>query len=126
MTRELVINVVTEDLLGPMVASSSEVEPDVDEFELAAVESLPSVLVKPKRVAKAPVQMECRTHQIIEISPGIVDLVIAEVLLFHIDDSLPLGDDLHIPAAAIRPLARLGGSEYGALGDIQNVKRPAK
>lgn len=125
-TRELVVNVVTEKSLDPMVASSSEVGPEVNEFTLAGVESVESVLIKPPRVKSAPIQMECRTHQIIEISPGIVDLVIAEVVLFHIDEELPLDENLHIPAEAIRPLARLGGNAYGTLGEIHQRKRPAK
>ena len=123
-TRELVVNVVTESNLDAMVQTSADYPPDVDELAKAELTAIDSIKVKPPRVAEAPIQMECRTHQIIEISPGIVDLVIAEVVLFHIADHLPVGKDLHIPANAIRPVARLGGSEYGFLGELQNVTRP--
>jgi flavin reductase (DIM6/NTAB) family NADH-FMN oxidoreductase RutF len=124
VTRELVVNVVTEADLDPMVATSGEYGPEVDEFERCGVVAAPSQLVKPPRVASAPIAMECRTREIFEVSPGIVDLVIAEVVLFHVADGLPIDDELRIPAEALRPLARLGGNDYAALGAVHRRTRP--
>lgn len=123
-TRELVINVVSEPLLDTMVLTSGEYGPEVDEFELAKVDTLPSVKVKPPRVAAAPIQLECVTREIFEVSPGIVDLVIAEIVLFHVADGLPVRDDLYIPAQSFRPVARLGAHDYTTLGAIREVPRP--
>ena len=123
-TGELVVNVVTEASLHKMVATSAEVGPEVDELELAGLTTVDSVLVKPPRVAEAPVQMECRTREIFEVSPGIVDLIIAEVLLFHVSDELAIDDELRIDAASLKPVGRLGGNEYALLGEIKHVPRP--
>jgi flavin reductase (DIM6/NTAB) family NADH-FMN oxidoreductase RutF len=123
-TRELVINVVTERNIDKMVQTSAEWPPEVDEFERAGLTPLASERVKPPRVAESPIQMECRTREIFEVSPGIVDLVIAEVLLFHVADELPVDEQLCIPADAVRPVARLGGEEYALLGAIQRIPRP--
>ncbi len=123
-TRELVINVVTEAELDTMVATSAEHPPEVDELALAKLTPVPSVTVKPPRVAEAPIQLECRTHAIYEVSPGIVDLLIAEILLVHVADGLTVRDDLYIDAQSYRPVARLGGDDYTTLGTVRQVKRP--
>jgi flavin reductase (DIM6/NTAB) family NADH-FMN oxidoreductase RutF len=123
-TGELVVNVVTEANLHAMVQTSGDYPPEVDELARAGLTPLASTLVKPPRVAESPIQMECRTRQIFEVSPGIVDLVIAEVVMFHIADELSIDDDLHVAAPSIRPVARLGGSQYALLGDILEVPRP--
>ena len=123
-TREFVVNVVTERHLDPMVATSGDYPPDVDEFERVGLTAVDSTAVRPPRVAEAPIAMECRTREIFEVSLGMVDLVIGEVVMFHVADELPLSDELHIPAAALAPLARLGGQDYATLGEITERARP--
>lgn len=123
-TRELVVNVVTEPNLEAMVHTSGDFAPDVDELALAGLTAVPSVLVKPPRVKEAPVAMECKTREIFEISPGIVDLVIAEVVMFHVADELPIDDDLKISGAALRTVGRLGGDEYALQGELIKRGRP--
>ncbi len=123
-TREFVVNIVTEANLAAMNDTSGDYPPEVNEFEVAALTPIPSVRVKPPRVAEAPVQLECRTREIFELSPGIVDLVIGEVVMFHVADELPIDGDLHIPGGALRAVARLGGSDYATLGEIKSLPRP--
>ncbi|MBW2529770.1 MAG: flavin reductase family protein [Deltaproteobacteria bacterium] len=123
-TGEFVVNVVTERHLDAMVQSSADYPPEVDEFEKAGVVAAPSELVRPPRVAEAPIAMECRTREIFEVSPGIVDLLIGEVVLFHVADDLPIDEDLHIPAAALGPIGRLGGQDYAPLGTVVQRPRP--
>ncbi len=123
-TRELVINIVTEAQLDNMVRTSGEYPPELDEIALVGVTPLPSVKVKPSRIAEAPIQLECRTREILEISPGIVDIIIAEIILVHVSDELPITADLSIPTESFRPVGRLGGEHYTTLGAIREVKRP--
>jgi flavin reductase (DIM6/NTAB) family NADH-FMN oxidoreductase RutF len=122
-TGELVVNIVTEPNLEKMVHTAGEFPPEVDELTLAGLTPIPSMLVKPPRVAEAPVQLECRTREIFELSPGIVDLVIAEVVMFHIADNLPITDDLLISGEDLRTVGRLGGTEYLVGGEVRQVKR---
>jgi len=123
-TREFVVNVVTERNLDHMVQTSGDYAPDVDEFAVVGLTPVPSALVKPPRVAEAPIAMECRTREIFEISPGIVDLLIGEVVMFHIADELTVSAELTIAAEELRPLARLGGEDYAALGLVSKRARP--
>lgn len=123
-TGELVINIVTEAQLENMVRTSGEYPPELDEIELVGVTPLPSIKVKAPRIAEAPIQLECRTRQILEISPGIVDLIIAEIVLVHVADGIPVSDNLFIPTESFQPVARLGGQRYATLGSIRDIERP--
>jgi flavin reductase (DIM6/NTAB) family NADH-FMN oxidoreductase RutF len=123
-TGEFVINVVTVGQLDAMVQTSGDYPPEVDELREAGLTAVPSEMVRPARIAEAPIAMECRTREIFEVSPGVVDLVIGEVVLFHVSDELPIDDDLRISAAALEPLCRLGGEQYATLGTILERPRP--
>ncbi|MCA9623869.1 MAG: flavin reductase family protein [Myxococcales bacterium] len=123
-TGELVVNVVTEPLLERMVKTSGDYPPEVSEFDEAGVTPLASVIVEPPRVAEAPVQLECRTREIFEISPGIADLVIAEIVMVHLAEDLPIDDELIIDPRGLRTVARLGGRHYALQGELREIDRP--
>ena len=66
-TGEFVCNMATWDLRDPMSQTSRPVPPEVDEFELAGLETQPSELVKPPRVKASPIHLECVYHQTLEL-----------------------------------------------------------
>jgi flavin reductase (DIM6/NTAB) family NADH-FMN oxidoreductase RutF len=74
----------------------------------------PSRLVKAPRVAESPVAFECTHFQTVRLpgDDGSADnyLVIGRVVGIHIDDRFI--DDGRVNTAAMRPIARLGYSEY--------------
>ena len=114
-TGEFVYNMATYDLRDAVNRSAAEVPPETDEFDLAGVTKIPSVLVKPSRVAESPVQFECRYHQTVRLPGngimGTVDVVIGRVVLVHIKDDV-IGPDGRLDVLRIRPLARLGYYDY--------------
>jgi hypothetical protein len=59
-TGEFVGNLVTLTLADGMHKTAFEHPPEIDEFEAAGQEKAPSVVVRPPRVALAPVAMECK------------------------------------------------------------------
>lgn len=92
-TGEFVWNLATRPQAEVMNASCAAVGPEVDEFELAGIEKLPSHLVKPARVAGSPVQFECKVTQIIRLTTKEgreLDqwLVMGEAVGIHIDRAL--------------------------------------
>jgi flavin reductase (DIM6/NTAB) family NADH-FMN oxidoreductase RutF len=114
-TGEFVWNMATYDLREAVNRTSQEFPPEVDEFETAGLEKLPSLVVKPPRVAASPVHFECRHLQTIRIpgngEMGSADIVIGRVVKIHIaDDALTADGRLDI--AHIKPLARLGYYDY--------------
>ena len=112
-TREVVINMVSFDMVHQTSLSSTEYPEGVNEFEKAGFTMLKSDIVKPFRVAESPVQMECKVNDIIElgIEGGAGNLVICEVVKFHIDEDI-LNEDGSINQEKLDLVARAGGSYY--------------
>jgi flavin reductase (DIM6/NTAB) family NADH-FMN oxidoreductase RutF len=124
-TNEFVVNIVTEELLQAMNASSIEAPPDFDEFNYAGLTLAPSVMIKPPRVKESPIHYECRVKQIIDISdqPGGASIVIGSILHIHVDDGVMFGED-KIDLTALKPIGRLMGSGYCRVTDIIEIERP--
>ena len=123
-TGEFVINVVPEALAEAMNATSAEVAPEVDEFELARLTMQASMTVKPPRVNESPLALECRYIQTVELGtpPGQASLVIGEVLSFHVDDSLLT--EGKVDQTKLRVIGRLSGDLYCRTRDVFSMKRP--
>lgn len=111
--KEVVINVVTYDIVQQMSLASSPYAPNIDEFEKAGFTKLKSETVKPYRVAESPVQFECKVNEIIELGKegGAGNLVICEVTKIHIDEQV-LDDNGKIDQYKIDLVARMGGNWY--------------
>lgn len=124
-TGEFVVNIVSEELALPMIATSVEIAAEVNEFELAGLATAPSVAVKPPRVADSPIHFECKLSQIVEIGnqPGGGSVVIGEIVHLHVDERVLLGED-KINLAALKPIGRLAGSAYARVTDIFEAERP--
>lgn len=129
-TREFVWNLVDRDCAEAMNASSASVAPDVDEFALAQVDSLPSGKVTPPRVAGSPVQFECRLSQIVQLTaadatPVPAWLVMGEVVAIHIAERVIVDGSFSTTAA--RPVLRGGGwGDYFEVSEaaLFRMKRP--
>ncbi len=125
-TGEFVVNLATWELREAVNASSANVAYGVDEFALAKLTKAPSRLVKAPRVAESPVALECRLFQIVDLpdDTGKVGdrLVIGRVIGIHIDDRYI--HDGRVDTAALRPIARLGYSEYATVAEVWRMRRP--
>lgn len=121
-TNELVVNIVTESMAEAMVKCSGEWPSDVNEFDISGLTPLPSIRVRPPRVAESPLSMECRLVQIVRVGEPSTAIVLAEVQLMHADESV-LTNGLPDPEK-LRPLARLGGDLYASLGEFRSIPRP--
>lgn len=111
---EVVINICDYNMVQQVSLASCEFPKEVDEFTKAGFTKEASVLVKPPRVKESPVQLECK---VIEVKPlgtegGAGNLVIAEVLLMHIDDAILNEEKTMIDQTKLHHVARLGGDWY--------------
>ncbi|MGX9964629.1 flavin reductase family protein [Roseomonas sp. F4] len=113
---EFVVNVATEATMEAMHLSAQEFPPDESEVEALGLELLPSRRVKPPRLAATPVQMECRLDQAVVLGRGVNTLYIGEIVAFHLSSTV--FDGSRVDSAKMRPVARLGGPYYAALGEI--------
>ena len=110
---EVVINVVTYDMVQQTSLSSSAYPKGVNEFEKAGFTMLPSEMVKPPRVKESPIQLECKVKQVIELgqTAGAGNLVICEIVLIHISESV-LNDKKFIDQNKLDLVGRLGANWY--------------
>jgi flavin reductase (DIM6/NTAB) family NADH-FMN oxidoreductase RutF len=110
---ECVINIVDHNIVYKVNQASAEYVKGVNEFTEAGLTELPSLHIKPPRVAESPVQLECVVKQIIPLGdgPGAGNLILAEVKTIHFRDDLL--DDAGNPIQENFDLvARLGGGWY--------------
>lgn len=122
-TGECVVHIADEELSEKMVQTSGDWSYGANEFEQAGLESIPSIHVKPPRLKNAPVAMEAKVTQIVPVEGTASTMVLGQVLCFHIREDL-LRDNGGIDPNRLKPVARLGGTEYTTLGKVFSLVRP--
>ncbi len=126
-TGELVVNVVSADLAEAMNASSVESGPEHDEFDFAGLEQAVSTVVRAPRVAAARAHLEARLVDVVPVfdDDGMAHnhVVFARIVHVHVDDAL-FTPPHRVDVAALAPLARLAGLDYGRLGALFSLARP--
>lgn len=113
---EYVINVVTDDMLAPMHASSEWLAPDQSEAEAQDLRLATSEHVRVPRLADVKVSMEMVHERTIEFSPTGGQFVVGRVVAWHIDESVM--KDGRIDTELLRPVGRLAGPRYSGLADV--------
>jgi len=126
VTGEFVFNLATYDLRTEMNITGSDHAEHFSEAELAGLEMVPSRKVKPPRVARSPIALECIYNKTIDLvqsngKKSVSALVIGEVVNVHIDDAVIVNGNIDM--ARIRPLARLGYMDYTSVDNIFTMYR---
>ncbi|NOJ48074.1 flavin reductase family protein [Bradyrhizobium archetypum] len=118
--EEYVVHIADSSLMNAVHESSTEHPPDVSEVEELRLSTLPGERVKVRRLAAAPIAMECRFRQCLEFGDTRSRLIVGEVLVFHIRDGLL--NNGKIETEALDPIARIAGPRYAKLGEIVTLK----
>jgi len=123
---EVVINIVTYDMVQQMSLSSCEFAKDTNEFDKAGFTMQAATLIKPPMVKESKIKLECRVTEVKPLGKqgGAGNLVIAEVLMIHIDETV-LGEADKIDQTKLQLVARLGGNWYCKV-DESNLFKVAK
>ena len=124
LTKDFVINLVTEALAEPMNQTAGEYPPEVDEFRVAGLNPTRADFVKSPLLAESPVNMECRLLQILEYGkfPRINNFVIGEIIQVHVKDEF--WGDGEIQSSKLQAIGRMGGDQYCRTRDVFEMKRP--
>jgi flavin reductase (DIM6/NTAB) family NADH-FMN oxidoreductase RutF len=128
-TGEFVVNMATYELREVMNASSAEFGSGVSEPERVGIAMAQCRNVKPPRVARSPVALECKYNTTVrltsadgQLNPS--SLVIGEVVGVHVDDSVIV--DGRVDVVKMRPIARLGYMDYSVVDEFFTILRPPK
>lgn len=124
---EVVVNIVSYNMVQQASLSSCEFPKGTDEFVKAGFTAEASQMIRPPRVKESPVQMECK---VLEVKPlgserGAGNLVIAEVLVMHIHENI-LNEKGTIDQLKMDVVARFGGNWYARVNahNLFEVEKP--
>jgi flavin reductase (DIM6/NTAB) family NADH-FMN oxidoreductase RutF len=108
-TGEFVVNICAREFIGRINETARSLPPEDNELEVYGFTPLPSVLVKPPRIAEAPVQLECRLHSTLGHGEGPLSslYIAAEVVMFHVREEI-LGIDGQVDPQKFSYVGRLG------------------
>jgi len=123
-TREFVVNLVSEDAAKAMNITAIEFESSVNELAEAQLATLPSVRVKPPRIAASPVSIECALLQIVDLGPD-NGLVLGRVLAMHVRDEFVLDPAKHyVDTPNLKLIGRMHGTGwYARTSDLFKMER---
>ncbi len=110
---EVTINMVSYDMVNQMSLASSDYARGVNEFVKSGFTEAASDVVRPPRVAEAPVSMECVVDQVIPLGdgPSAGNLVLARVLRMHVQEGMLDAQGLPDPVL-LDLVGRHGGNWY--------------
>ncbi|HEX2630212.1 MAG TPA: flavin reductase family protein, partial [Chitinophagaceae bacterium] len=124
---EVVINVVTYEMVQQVSLASCEFPKGTNEFIKAGFTAEPATLIKPPMVKESKVKLECKVNEIKPLGTegGAGNLVICEVLRMHIADDL-LDANKKIDQRKLHHIARLGGDWYCVVNEsnLFQVEKP--
>nr|WP_087574022.1 flavin reductase family protein [Sphingomonas sp. CDS-1] len=124
-TGEFVVNLVCEADAEKMNLCSVDAPADVSEIDYAGVETTPSVVVAPPRIASSPVSFECRKVAAMDIG-AMQTVVIGEILMAHIrDEFISDKERVYFDTPAMKLIGRTHGSGwYVRNSDSFQMERP--
>ena len=124
---EVVINIVTYDMVQQVSLASCEFPKGTNEFIKAGFTQEPATLVKPPMVKESKVKLECKINEVKPLGTegGAGNLIICEVLVIHIDYSL-LDANKKLDQRKINHVARLGADWYCKVDEsnLFHVQKP--
>jgi flavin reductase (DIM6/NTAB) family NADH-FMN oxidoreductase RutF len=111
---EVVINICDYDMVQRVSLASCEYPKGIDEFIKTGFTKEPATVVTPPMVKEAKVKLECGVREIKSLGEegGAGQLVIAEVLVMHVDESILNAEGTMIDQTKLHHIARLGGDWY--------------
>ncbi|MGB0959455.1 MAG: flavin reductase family protein [Halocynthiibacter sp.] len=121
-TKEFCVNIVAADDIDRMNATSDTFPKHISEFDAANIERAPCERINVARVANAPVNLECKLSQVVQIEGADNHVVFGEVIAVHMRDDCIVNGRFDI--STFTPLARLGYRDYTSVEHIFSVTRP--
>ncbi|MET3998944.1 flavin reductase family protein [Marinobacterium sp. MBR-109] len=124
--KRCVIHIAADQQAQMVSDSAAELARGDSELVLAGQTLVPFDGTDLMRLKGVPVAIACRLHQHLEVGNRPQNLLLVEVERIWIDDAV-CGRDakgrMRFEAGRIKPLARLGGSEYARLGELFSIRR---
>lgn len=112
-TGEFVVNLVDEALAERMNVCDVPFPTGVNELEMAELHPVPSVEVRPPRIAESPVSFECKRITGLSLGPRST-LEVGRVIHIHIRDDLVDSEKFYVQTDKMRLIGRMHGRGWYA------------
>lgn len=122
-----VIHIAHRELLPALNASSAELPAGVSELSAGGLAKVPFGDFSLPRLAECRVAYGCRLFQVVELGPLPQAMILGRVEQVYIDDAVVEQGEagrFKVDARRLDPVSRLGGDEYGLLGEVVSLPRP--
>jgi flavin reductase (DIM6/NTAB) family NADH-FMN oxidoreductase RutF len=120
---QFVVHMVDEALAGGMSKCAIPFPPGTSETAYAGLELVDSSVVRPRRIAAAPVAFECERIDLVKLGPGRF-IAIGRVLVMHVRDGLMDPATRRIDMDLYQPIGRLVAPFYTRTGDRFPMEDP--
>ena len=126
-TKEFVVNIMNEWYLESANHSCGDFPPEVSEWNVTGLKTLPSKKVTPPRCASSACHMECKLIHTYDVknASGLVTttIIIGQIVMWHVVERL-LDDNANpsIRFEGYKPVSRLGGNDYSLIDASHGVK----
>ncbi|MDN6066095.1 MAG: flavin reductase family protein [Staphylococcus equorum] len=126
-TEEFVVHITDETIVEEVNKTAAPIERTSNELERTNLTYIDSELVSVPGIQQAKIRMECKLNRIIPLGDPQEgsDLIIGEVVMFHIDDDVYF-EDSKIDTQALTAISRLAGKDYASLGETFTIVRPTE
>ena len=124
VTKECVVNIVSEELAEVMNASCGDYAPEISEFTVLGIESAPSQRVNVAGVKAANVRFECILREVVSISslPMGGHLMLLDVVNIFVNESVLVAGQ--IAPHLLNTIGKLGGDLYSTTHERFEMTRP--
>lgn len=127
-TGECVINIVSENMMPAVNATSIDAPYGVSEWTISGLHQAPSATVTPSRVQESVFSIEGKLTDMKEfenLKPGmsIAAVGIVEATRFWVREDAINEDRSHVDLKVLRPIAQLGGISYARITETFELPR---
>ena len=125
-TGEFVVNLIDRQMAEAMNNCAVDFPPEVSEFDVTGMNRAPCKMVDVKRIAEAPVALECRQTFTIKLNRN-RDICLGEVVYMHVRDDIIDAKARRINIENYEIVARLFADYYAGITDpfaLQRIDMP--
>lgn len=126
-TGDFVVHITDEDNVQDINETAAPLAYGDSELSRTELSLLTSTTIKTPGIKDAKMRFECKLSQMILLGDVLdgADLIIGEIVTYHIDDSIYEGN-FKINPHALQAVSSLAGNDYAKLGGIFTIDRPEK
>lgn len=119
------VSLATEENIAKVVKCAADLPHGESEFDHAGLTARMCTRIRAPYMAESPVHFECETIEVKRFAPGVPyggNMVLGRVVHARVDDALA-HPRMHIDAAKLRAIGRMGGAWYTRTADRFELER---